>query len=110
VRYSPSRRPKVLGTLDGWEQKFPSKISELSNPQPHQEQSHFRLFLQQISPFCTPHITSGSLEEDTMGTGKKERNRLVRQGKTGDGMQNVKVKGENFYRLVDHDFNGPMDR
>ncbi|KAK9802313.1 putative Nucleolar GTP-binding protein 2 [Seiridium cardinale] len=33
-----------------------------------------------------------------MGTGKKERNRLVRQQKTGDGMENVKVKGENFYR------------
>ncbi|KAH8906308.1 nuclear/nucleolar GTP-binding protein [Coniochaeta sp. PMI_546] len=33
-----------------------------------------------------------------MGTGKKEKSRLVRQGKTGDGMQNVKVKGENFYR------------
>ncbi|KAK6209153.1 GTPase required for pre-60S ribosomal subunit nuclear export and maturation [Pestalotiopsis sp. IQ-011] len=33
-----------------------------------------------------------------MGTGKKERNRLVRQGKTGTGMDNVKVKGENFYR------------
>lgn len=34
-----------------------------------------------------------------MGTGKKERNRLVRQGKTGTGMDNVKVKGENFYRV-----------
>ncbi|KAK5100764.1 GTPase required for pre-60S ribosomal subunit nuclear export and maturation [Exophiala xenobiotica] len=33
-----------------------------------------------------------------MGTGKKEANRKVRQDKTGDGMQNVKVKGENFYR------------
>ncbi|KAL0934723.1 nucleolar gtp-binding protein [Colletotrichum truncatum] len=33
-----------------------------------------------------------------MGTGKKEANRKVRQGKTGDGMGNVKVKGENFYR------------
>ncbi|KAL1878625.1 hypothetical protein VTK73DRAFT_7706 [Phialemonium thermophilum] len=33
-----------------------------------------------------------------MGTGKKEKNRLVRQGKTGDGMANIKVKGENFYR------------
>lgn len=33
-----------------------------------------------------------------MGTGKKEKTRLVRQGKTGDGMANVKVKGENFYR------------
>ena len=37
-----------------------------------------------------------------MGTGKKEKSRLVRQGKTGDGMQNVKVKGENFYRSVVH--------
>ncbi|EAW10361.1 putative GTPase NOG2 [Aspergillus clavatus NRRL 1] len=33
-----------------------------------------------------------------MGTGKKEANRKVRQGKVGDGMANVKVKGENFYR------------
>ena len=33
-----------------------------------------------------------------MGTGKKERNRLVREGKTGTGMDNIKVKGENFYR------------
>ncbi len=33
-----------------------------------------------------------------MGTGKKEAARKVRQGKTGDGMSNLKVKGENFYR------------
>ncbi|KAH7402821.1 NUC091 domain-containing protein [Pyrenochaeta sp. MPI-SDFR-AT-0127] len=33
-----------------------------------------------------------------MGTGKKEASRKERQGKTGDGMGNVKVKGENFYR------------
>lgn len=33
-----------------------------------------------------------------MGTAKKEKNRLVRQGKTGTGMDNVKLKGENFYR------------
>ncbi|KAI1338401.1 nucleolar GTP-binding protein 2 [Xylariaceae sp. FL0016] len=33
-----------------------------------------------------------------MGTGKKEQSRLVRQGKTGTGSDNVKVKGENFYR------------
>ncbi|KAI2622385.1 nucleolar GTP-binding protein [Hypoxylon sp. NC1633] len=33
-----------------------------------------------------------------MGTGKKERNRLVRQGKSGTGMDNIKIKGENFYR------------
>ncbi|KAK2761298.1 GTPase required for pre-60S ribosomal subunit nuclear export and maturation [Arachnomyces sp. PD_36] len=33
-----------------------------------------------------------------MGTGKKEATRKVRQGKIGDGMANVKTKGENFYR------------
>ncbi|KAL5114955.1 GTPase required for pre-60S ribosomal subunit nuclear export and maturation [Pleosporales sp. CAS-2024a] len=33
-----------------------------------------------------------------MGTHKKEAQRKVRDGKTGDGMANVKVKGENFYR------------
>ncbi|KAK5130205.1 GTPase required for pre-60S ribosomal subunit nuclear export and maturation [Cryomyces antarcticus] len=33
-----------------------------------------------------------------MGTGKKEAVRKVRQGKVGDGMANVKTKGENFYR------------
>ncbi|KAF1958976.1 NGP1NT-domain-containing protein [Byssothecium circinans] len=33
-----------------------------------------------------------------MGTHKKEKNRKERQGATGDGMGNVKVKGENFYR------------
>ncbi|CAF9906742.1 MAG: GTPase required for pre-60S ribosomal subunit nuclear export and maturation [Alectoria fallacina] len=33
-----------------------------------------------------------------MGTGKKEKTRKEKQGKVGDGMANVKVKGENFYR------------
>lgn len=33
-----------------------------------------------------------------MGTGKKEASRRERQGKTGDGMSNVRTKGENFYR------------
>ncbi|KAI5369888.1 Putative nucleolar GTP-binding protein [Septoria linicola] len=33
-----------------------------------------------------------------MGSGKKEAARKERQGKTGDGMGNVKTKGENFYR------------
>ncbi|KAI1393015.1 nucleolar GTP-binding protein [Hypoxylon trugodes] len=33
-----------------------------------------------------------------MGTGKKERSRLARQGKSGSGMDNIKIKGENFYR------------
>ena len=35
-----------------------------------------------------------------MGSGKKEAARKERQGKTGDGMGNVKVKGENFYRCA----------
>ena len=43
---------------------------------------------------------SQSQQPHTMGTGKKEANRKIRQGKVGDGMANVKTKGENFYRLV----------
>jgi len=35
-----------------------------------------------------------------MGTQKKEKNRKEREGKTGDGMGNVKTKGENFYRYA----------
>ena len=35
-----------------------------------------------------------------MGTGKKEAARRERQGKTGDGLGNVKTKGENFYRYA----------
>lgn len=35
-----------------------------------------------------------------MGTGKKEASRKVRQGKVDDGMANVRMKGENFYRWV----------
>lgn len=35
-----------------------------------------------------------------MGTGKKETSRKERQGKVGDGMNNVKTKGENFYRTA----------
>ena len=35
-----------------------------------------------------------------MGTGKKEAHRLEKQGKSGSGMNNVKTKGENFYRTA----------
>lgn len=35
-----------------------------------------------------------------MGQAKKEGNRKIRQNKVGDGMNNVKTKGENFYRYV----------
>lgn len=37
-----------------------------------------------------------------MGAGKKENARRERQGKSGDGMGNVKVKGENFYKYVQY--------
>ena len=39
-----------------------------------------------------------------MGVQKKEHNRKEREGKTGDGMANVKTKGANFYRYVAHSF------
>jgi hypothetical protein len=42
--------------------------------------------------------TSSILSNAAMGTGKKEKNRKIREGKVGDGMANVKTKGENFYR------------
>ena len=35
-----------------------------------------------------------------MGQQKKEAVRKERQGKTGDGMGNVKTKCENFYRYA----------
>ena len=35
-----------------------------------------------------------------MGTGKQEAARKVRQGRVGDGSENVKAKGENFYRCA----------
>jgi nuclear GTP-binding protein len=35
-----------------------------------------------------------------MGSGKKEAMRRKRQGKNGDGLDNVKTKGENFYRYA----------
>jgi nuclear GTP-binding protein len=38
-----------------------------------------------------------------MGARKKEANRRERQGTAHDGMANVKVKGENFYRYVEDD-------
>jgi nuclear GTP-binding protein len=38
-----------------------------------------------------------------MGARKKEANRRERQGTSNDGMANVKVKGENFYRYAEDD-------
>ena len=48
-------------------------------------------------PLLNPTKIS-KLPPRAMGTGKKEAQRKIRQGKIGDGMANVKVKGENFYR------------
>lgn len=56
--------------------------------------------------FCTLCTFSSSFLEfkrgenkpQAMGTGKKEASRRERQGKVGDGMANVRTKGENFYR------------
>lgn len=46
----------------------------------------------------TKDINISPLNNAEMGTGKKEKNRKIREGKVGDGFGNVKVKGENFYR------------
>lgn len=48
--------------------------------------------------FSSLHVIFPFSSNSTMGTQKKEAARRERQGKTGDGMGNVKVKGENFYR------------
>ena len=57
-------------------------------------QTHFS----QLPLISTKSVPPNRGRYYTMGTGKKEATRRVRQGKTGDGMGNVKVKGENFYR------------
>lgn len=55
--------------------------------------------MDRISSSRTRYINAADCaNEITMGTGKKEATRRTRQGKTGDGMGNVRVKGENFYR------------
>lgn len=48
--------------------------------------------------FFKPNPTFHVQQQLNMGAGKKEAQRKVREGKVGDGMGNVKVKGENFYR------------
>lgn len=58
--------------------------------------------IRQSLPFSPTNYTFSPHRHDTavaMGTGKKEATRRERQGKDGkDGMGNVRVKGENFYR------------
>ncbi|KAI9171887.1 Nucleolar GTP-binding protein [Paramyrothecium foliicola] len=44
------------------------------------------------------HLAAKAQRTFAMGTFKKEATRRTRQGKTGDGLGNVRVKGENFYR------------
>ena len=43
-----------------------------------------------------------------MGARKKEAARRERQGASTDGMANVKVKGENFYRYVVYSESGSI--
>jgi len=43
-------------------------------------------------------LNSTTITTTIMGRAKKEASRKVREGKSSDGMANVKVKGENFYR------------
>ena len=45
---------------------------------------------------------SGVATDFKMGAGKKEKARKEKQGKVGDGMNNVKTKGENFYRCASY--------
>ena len=63
-----------------------------------------RLFLLQTRWWTLSLVNPSKVETSSiasnMGTGKKEAARKVRQGKTSDGMANVKTKGENFYRYV----------
>lgn len=44
-----------------------------------------------------------------MGSGKTEAARRDRQGKGADGLDNVKTKGENFYRYALEDTGGLME-
>lgn len=63
--------------------------------------NHFRqLFCRPSSTRSLQSSPPGQPHTATMGSGKKEAARKERQGKTGDGMGNVKVKGENFYRYA----------
>lgn len=68
---------------------FPSSQKNICPPFSIRNQQLF-FFQPPQSRTAHPHFT--------MGTGKKEAARKIRQGKVGDGMANVKVKGENFYR------------
>lgn len=122
-RYAGELRARGLGTeiLAGTPRKK-DRASEHTRP-PRLLHPLLSFFLSSFPPpsrpcFCKPCVVnarattrtpplreavvvSASLRATaTMGTGKKEATRKERQGKTGDGMGNVKTKGENFYRYV----------
>jgi hypothetical protein len=82
--------------------KFSAKSMALVKPLYHQPQLLPKPFSSpNFSIFSHPQPSNSSPQlPHTMGTGKKEANRKIRQGKVGDGMANVKTKGENFYRFV----------
>merc|ERR1711939_633942 len=51
-----------------------------------------------MGPAFSSTLNSTTITTTIMGRAKKEASRKVREGKSSDGMANVKVKGENFYR------------
>jgi hypothetical protein len=76
-------------------------IDQATSPATVTSRTFFEILNFDVSNLRSPASTTALCAEITsMGTGKKEASRKVRQGKVGDGMANVKVKGENFYRYV----------
>ena len=88
------RGSKIVVDLKGLSAKVTSVDQATTQP-------HILTFLSRIF-FIVSHNQPPlpTQQPYTMGTGKKEANRKIRQGKVGDGMANVKTKGENFYRFV----------
>ena len=88
-RHQPPTPPRISGQ-EGYISTLKKKVIEKGFEVPPHHSLRFELYSAgRVSPTLS-----------TMGTGKTEATRRVRQGKTGDGMANVRVKGENFYRYV----------
>lgn len=85
------RIPLKVGSNGGWETTRGRKKKKTSKSHPSASPSF---------PLQVHLHFSWTSERFAMGTGKKEATRRSRQGKTGDGLGNVRVKGENFYRCV----------
>lgn len=96
VRFSPEM------LFDVSPKRFEAR--DLSGTKPHLSatlnfSSYFLIFF--VSPLPLSRIyfySTTTCSNSNMGKFKKEASRKQRDGKVGDGMANVKVKGENFYR------------